>query len=505
MNTKIHKIFISLVMILITFLGLGSAVVGNATVTQNIGSIHITTANNIDMTGKKFDAYQMFTAEKVGENEVNYTLVSGWEDFFKQQMHDSDTVTSEEARNYVDSLKNDQAKLDKFAADVVKYAQEKPSLAKESATASKDSATISNLPYGYYLVVDTSDRDSVAVAKDALVTVDSSTPAQVKLKADAPTIDKHIGEAQVVGNYNIGDKVPFTLKSKVPSMDGYSEYTYIIHDTMSKGLTFNKSSVQVTIGGQTLDPKYYQVTTNDTGFDIVFGNGSVSAYDIFKAADAGSEIKVTYDATLNENAVIGSTGNPNNVNLEYSNNPYDESSHKTTPDSTVKVYTFALDITKTNVSNKKLAGAEFEVQTKSGKKINVKKTGEGTYVVDETSGSATVVTSSEGKVIIKGLNAGEYQLVETKAPDGYNTLEKPIEFVITPEYGGEDNMTLTNLTTSNNFTANKDNGTVSTTVVNKTGGLLPETGGRGIIAIALAGIILIGGASYIVYRKRKEA
>lgn len=501
MNTKIHKIFISLVMILTTFLGLGSAVVGNAAaVAQNNGSIQINAANGVDMQGDTFKAYQMFTAEKVGDNEVNYTLKDEWKPLFKELV--GSDVTSSSAREYLSKMSSNSSEIDNFAKKALEFVKENSIQPQGTATADKTTATITNLPYGYYLVVDDNNK-AVASSANILVTVDSSETKEVKLKADAPTIDKKIEQDKVVGDYNVGDDVPFTLTSKVPDMKGYDQYYYAIHDTMSAGLTFNKDSVKVTIGGE--DYTDFDVQDNGNGkFSIIFGK-STDNNIISLASKAGQEIKVTYTAKLNDKAVVGNPGNPNTVNLEYSNNPNDSSSHHTTPDSTVKVYTFELDVTKTNASNKVLPGAKFQLKDANSKVIKFKKSGD-TYIVDPTGDVTELVSDENGKIKVKGLDAGKYTLEETQAPDGYNKLEKPIEFTISATYGGDDHMTLTNLSTDNEAVKGDVNtGSVSTTVVNKTGGLLPETGGRGIIAIALAGIILIGGASYIVYRKRKEA
>lgn len=123
-------------------------------------------------------------------------------------------------------------------------------------------------------------------------------------------------------------------------------------------------------------------------------------------------------------------------------------------------------------------------------------------------------SDDKGKIIVKGLDAGSYKLVETKAPAGYNLLDKPLEFTIKPEYEkySKDQYQdlvgkLTDLKVDGKdkeqFTPNKTNGMVSTKVVNKAGGLLPKTGGRGIFMLAAIGLALMALATYVLFGRKK--
>ena len=63
-------------------------------------------------------------------------------------------------------------------------------------------------------------------------------------------------------------------------------------------------------------------------------------------------------------------------------------------------------------TDRTLKGAAFDIRTKAGKIIK------------------SVTTGKDGEAIVKGLKPGEYTLTETKAPNGYVALKKPLAFTI---------------------------------------------------------------------------
>ena len=220
-----------------------------------------------------------------------------------------------------------------------------------------------------------------------------------------------------------------------------------------------------------------------------------------KSLGAGnnSVITVEYTATLNNNAVLGSAGNPNEVYLEYSNNPNksEEGDNETgtTPKDVVIVFTYKTIVNKVDEKGDALTGAEFTLE-----KYN-KKTDKWEAI--------TVVKNDEGTTFtFSGLDDGNYRLTETKTPAGYNTI-KPIEFTITAEHDVlSDNPALTslngNVTTGEiTFTSNVTDGSLSTDVVNKAGSTLPETGGMGTtIFYILGGLLVLFAVVFLVAKKR---
>lgn len=321
------------------------------------------------------------------------------------------------------------------------------------------------------------------------------------------------------GNFGIGDTVTYQLTSKVPDMTGYNSYTFKFTDTLSKGLDL-KAILSVKVGdtelkaGKTGDNTYLPTyTTNDNGthtLTISFNE----FYNNFKNR-TGETITVVYTATLNKNAVIGMNPNTNKAVVEYSNDPATNGTGTSEP-SIVDVHTFNFTIFKYYLKGETqtgLANAEFELYkaneagdaADTNAKINIVDEGNGVYrqaTADEAKAtdftSAKIVSDADGKVLVKGLDAGTYYLRETKAPDGYNKLLSDIKVVIKANYDTTTGK-LTNYTVT--YTYNGKPITVTNTdkstspevpVENKTGAQLPSTGSKGALMVTLAGIVLFG-------------
>ena len=321
------------------------------------------------------------------------------------------------------------------------------------------------------------------------------------------------------GNFGIGDTVTYQLTSKVPDMTGYNSYTFKFTDTLSKGLDL-KAILSVKVGdtelkaGKTGDNTYLPTyTTNDNGthtLTISFNE----FYNNFKNR-TGETITVVYTATLNKNAVIGMNPNTNKAVVEYSNDPATNGTGKSEP-SIVDVHTFDFTIYKYYLKDQNktaLANAEFELykaneagdEADTSAKINIVDEENGVYrqaTADEAKvtgfTSAKIVSDDDGKVLVKGLDAGTYYLRETKAPDGYNKLLSDIKVEIKATYG-EDGKLVSykvdytyNGTTTPGVAITEKNNSPEVPVENKTGAQLPSTGSKGALMVTLAGIVLFG-------------
>lgn len=478
-----------------------AATTGNLTITNQ----------SAEFNGKEAKAWQMFSATVTADGKnASYTLNTAWAPFFKTVIGgdmatlDGDAL-SQKAVEYVSGLgANDDANVIAFAKKASDWAKQQNILATATvtATASGNSyvATFSGLAFGYYVVSpqggSTADRGTDAILANVV-----AADKNVNLKSEYPTISKTVDDNNHA-DAQVGDTLNFELKSKVPNMTEYTTYVFNFVDTLSKGLTLNQNSIKVTIGASELQ-KDVDYTVSATG-----GNGAATELKIImtdfktKHGDkAGQEIKVTYSAIINEHAVAGQDDAGNSAKLEYSNDPIKGGTGTSVP-SVTHGYTFDFDINKTDgMDGSALAGAVFQLQ-KKGEGTPIKlivenagdetqpavvrsaKTGEGNAV-------DTITTPESGKITFKGLDAAEYQLVETKAPDGYNKLQKPVDVTIVANYDQDG--------TLNNWTVNGGGNDVALNIQNNKGTLLPETGGMGTILFTLVGAAAIG---YGIYRKR---
>lgn len=337
------------------------------------------------------------------------------------------------------------------------------------------------------------------------------------------------------GDFGIGDTVTYQLTSKVPDMTGYNSYTFKFSDTLSKGLDL-KEVLSVKVGDKTLTAKKTGENTYALAYDQAKRTLTVTLNDFYNSYKnrTGETITVVYTATLNKDAVIGMNPNTNKAVVEYSNDPKSDGKGTSEP-STVDAHTFDFTIYKyylkdqNNTDDKTaLANAEFELYkanaagdaADTNAKINIVDEGKGVYrqatpeevkVTDFT--SAKIVSDTDGKVLVKGLDAGTYYLRETKAPDGYNKLLSDIKVVIEANYDTTTGK-LTNYTVT--YTYNNGNPITVTNadkltspevpVENKTGAQLPSTGARTALLLTLAGVVLFAFmAASSIYSKRREA
>lgn len=247
-------------------------------------------------------------------------------------------------------------------------------------------------------------------------------------------------------DYDIGDAVPFQLTGTVAQdyNDYKGAYQLVFHDTLSNGLTFNASSVKVYVNDSTdpVDADKYTIT-NPTADGHSF---DVTIHDVKSLGTDVSKVRVEYTATLNENAVIGSLGNPNKMYMEFSNNPNNEQGGDKgqTPEDKVIVFTYKVVINK----------------------------------IDSRRGYNTMDPITFNVTASHDTEAADPKLTDLNG----NPVNGEIE-----------------------FTTNINEGTLTADVVNYKGSELPSTGGMGTTILYAAGVILIFAAgAFLVMQKKAE-
>ena len=526
MKSLMKKVFAAAAAIATVF-GLAATTVATANAADN-ATLTVSTTD-AKFAGKTVNAYKMFSATVSGDGKaVSYTLTDEWKPFFKNSVGltgVTDENVNDKANDYVSKLKD--STLVAFATKASNWAQTKANNITADATATvsadasngKYTATFTGLGYGYYVVA--VPGATLANAKSQYATLVSvhSTKVDADIKGDLPTVDKKVqvdGTGKDATDAKIGDTLTFTLTSTIPDMSAYDTYTFNFKDTLSKGLTFGQVK-SVKVENVTLTENTDYTVTTPTASNNNTLTVAMKDFKTKQQANAGKKIIVTYTATLNENAVVGGAGNVNSAKIQYSNNPSTNGTGESEP-SKVRVFTYGFTVDKytgdqyTDAATR-LAGAEFTLAHKDGSAISFVQVSAGSATANAVyrvakageTGTTTITTPANGKVVFEGLKNGEYTLTETKAPAGYNKLTSAIGVKVNGQNNGTDTTNATVTITYNNDNGNDYNQTASNGVIpvqNKSGAILPGTGGMGTIAFTVIGVLVIAlGVAWTLKRK----
>lgn len=544
------------------------------------GSITIMGTEDVPASEKEFMAYKIldveFPNDKKGESDYSrmaYKVPDALKDFYVTEFEldsskasfDQDVVTAIAGLRAENAGDNADGKGDLrgFMSRALAAAKE-AKISGVAGSAAGNDYKISDLASGYYVVEDITEAptDGSDYVVSALM-LDTTTPdAEITIKTDKPSIDKRIvegeGDDAVETNANnaaMGEAVSYKVTSKVPDMTHYNRYTFTVTDTFSKGLTYN-DDLKVTVGKAEVDnadESFYkeEAVTNTDGTTTL----TVDFKDFKKnfGAEKGKDIVITYTATVNKDAVIGSAGNKNSVKLTYSNNPNKVDEATSTPEVDVFTYVTGIQITKVDAANSgmTLTGAQFKIEGEGLQKALVKgyefvedENGEfykdgNVYTTTEVEGSkkyskkevnkkeeSTVSVDyiaevgEDGVLSLDGLCEGIYTITEVKAPNGYNILKNPIKIQIkcNTDYVSADNTKCSwayrKSDADGNWPADEMKGYVTLdgdipviafNVENTTGVELPSTGGIGTTIFYVLGSILLIGAGVLLVTKKKMA
>lgn len=384
-----------------------------------------------------------------------------------------------------------------------------------AADATAVNKTFSGVEQGYWLIVETDTAGDPDARSLVMLDTAGQDDITITSKEGVPTLKKQIQETserssawQNAGDFDVGDDVSFRLTGTLPeNVDAFAAYKYVFHDRLSAGLQFNADSVTVRAGETALVAgEDFRVTTGgedgcSVEVEIVDVKGLLSAGKMTRS-DA---VVVEYSAKFLESARAGVEGNDNVAFLEFSSDPYDGSPTSKTPEDKVVGFTYKLDVNKVDGEGEALAGAEFKLQ-----KMN----SAGQYV------DYRVLDSAEGATTFSffGLDAGDYKLVETRVPAGYNKADD-VEFSVVATYDADsEDPQLTDLKvvrggevvsgaagSEMEFEVALQDGSVVTAVVNSTGVHLPTTGGAGVYLLyGLGGLAVVGGVGALAIRRRRS-
>ena len=413
-----------------------------------------------------------------------------------------------------------EAEAKTFASEVAQYLTNPP--------AGTGTNSITGLAAGYYLIKNATVGEGEVFTDYILQVVKD---VEVNPKSGKPTLDKQIrhndnGEWGVVGDNQIGDTVEFRTITTVPIVSGYTEYTYVIHDEMSAGLTSNvHSNDDVTIkvndeDAKELDKIYYTVTVDPKN-----ANKFTVTVDVLNAIKDGKMVEgntlyTYYTGILNEKAKVYNDGKQDNkAYLEYSNNPHDNTTTNKTPEKVVYDWTFKMEINKIDGESKApLSDAKFVLSKNENCSlgtigddgtpstttdlIDLIENSDGSYTVAPAgyTGSVVMKVMTAGKITIKGLDdATEYYLYETKAPAGYNRLTDAVKFKITATYNDTGDSYTSVIAAVNDV----EQPSVSVQVANNKGSTLPSTGGIGTTIFYVIGGGLMAVAAVLLVTKKR--
>lgn len=402
---------------------------------------------------------------------------------------------------------------------------------------------------GYYLFVSDglTDLAKPNTGTSPIFAIVGGDPVVVTEKTSIPTVEKKILDDTAgtdatneenwknSGDAWIGQEIDYRLTGHVAdNIASYNTYYYEFQDTLSKGLKVVKNSdgspnglhVYIVDNGS----KKEVTPDADKGYTATVTPGETELLNVsFKnlktvqtakgepiEVGAASKVVVTYKAQLTSDVEYKAVGTTNEVNLVYSNNPMTDDKGTSESDK-VTDYVFGLAVTKADADPKNTNAqlvARFKVKMTKVKDTDIP--GGGKWLTQEggltsEAGKAGVfATENNNEVFIPGLVEGEYQIIESEAPAGYNTID-PFTITVMPKYNSTGTLEQLDVKSSSNMVVAKTEKTLTTTKIpvtikNKKGSGLPLTGLNGVTFTWIAGgaVLCIGVAHLIRSRKQAE-
>ena len=517
--------------------------------------IRILPNGNQSLVSKQFAVYKLFQAQ-ISNTSINYFYNEEYKDVIEDVVSNrlnKDSISEYEVIDYIQSLEDHSSSLRELIEEIrdqLVFQGYSSDTFTVTNTLEDGSIEIQGLQPGYYMIDEiTSVQDTHSAA--SLILLDTADDScDIQIKSDYPSIIKKIEEDDLnigwndIGDYEIGQSIPYKYETYIPDIKAYNTYKMIFHDIMDEALTFDSDSVQIQISDSektyTVPSNQYSIVENtDNESFIVQISDIKSIIDQQFSNGYGQKVLFTYNAYLNEKAKdrSGRAGFENKVALEFSNNPDTDGTNDTgmTPWDSVVCFTYQINAVKTNEENQSLQGAKFRLyRDENGtQEIKLKKV-ENVYVVmneDYLSNAESdeMISDENGLFNISGLDQGTYYLKETQAPDGYRKIQDSIKIVITPEFttdrnsyyenqGASDQVLktlsanceikqfLNGLLNSGSKALQTDvqTGSIQLKIVNQTGSKLPVTGSSMTLILLAGGSLLMIAGLYNLRKQKNE-
>ena len=410
----------------------------------------------------------------------------------------------------------------------------------------KSEVVFNNLTVGMYLIKVTPKEGNVTTYNPMIASIryeNANTGAPITGEVNATSnwvINNEIAYAKSTQNYTpekvivkadkeskndivkAGESVKFKISGTIPSYskDYYTEPTYILTDTLSKGLTI-KADYAETLKGiinnnvpkvvENQIPDAVDVTIAKDGDNNVITITFKQDY-LWKVAKVENrEYSFEYEATVN-GSEYNLDASTNSVALKYTRKPGDVKD--ATPVKTYH-YTFNFngEVKKVDEKGNALSGAEFQLFTDAA--CTTKATTAAKNEIKETS-------DENGLFAFSGLDDEIYYLKEVKAPATYQLTDKvyKVEFKEF-QYDGDKMTSYTVSVTEVDkdgkaigesantvYTLSDGKTTVTnkkiTNIQNTKLGTLPSTGGMGTYLFTIIGVVVMAGAAGAFFISRRK-